>query len=252
MSGIFFTALTQPLFNLLVFLYNVIPGHDLGISIILVTLIIKFAMFPLSLKSLKSQKALQDLQPKMDEIRKIHKDDQQKQSAELMKLYGEHKVNPLSSCLPLLIQLPILIGLYRVFTLGFHTENLSFLYPFVQNPGSLSTNFLGILNLSGPNQVMAVLAGLLQFVQAKMMQSRMKKDKANKALEVKPAVDKDGKKSAPDTTAISSMVNTQLTYVMPVVTAVIGFSLPAGLALYWVVSTLFAIGQQWYIMKKSA
>ncbi len=246
-SGIFFTALTQPLFNLLVFLYNLVPGHDFGVTIILITLIIKFALFPLSLQSIKSQKALQDLQPKMDELRKKYKDDQQKQSAELMKLYSEHKVNPLSSCLPLLIQLPILIALYQVFNFGFHAENLSSLYSFVHNPGALSTTLLGVVALNAPSKVLALVAGALQFVQSKMMQAQQKAKKASQPVVVGS---KDDKKPADP--GISSMVNTQLTYVMPVMTAVIGFSLPAGLALYWTVSTLFAIGQQWYIMRKTA
>jgi len=114
---IFNETLYRPLFSLLVWVYNTIPGHDLGIAIILVTIFLRIVLYPLSHKALKSQKALQELQPKIKEIQKKFKD-KQEQAKATMEFYKENKINPFSGCLPLLIQLPILIGLYRVFSHG--------------------------------------------------------------------------------------------------------------------------------------
>src|SRR3990167_1482780 len=132
MVELFNTLLTQPLFNLMVFLYNFIPGKDLGVSIIIMTFLIKLVLYPLASQSIKSQKALQELQPKMNEIKKKHKDDREAQARAMMELYKNEKVNPLSSCLPLLIQLPFLIAVFHVFNRGLHPESLGQLYSFIQ------------------------------------------------------------------------------------------------------------------------
>src|SRR3989344_1874792 len=107
MSELFNTLLYTPFFNLLVFLYNTAAFNDFGIAIILLTLIIRFILSPLSIKTFKSQKALNQLQPRIKEIQEKFKNEPQKQSQVIMELYKQHKVNPFSGCLPLLIQLPI-------------------------------------------------------------------------------------------------------------------------------------------------
>src|SRR6185369_17930108 len=116
----------RPILNLLVYLYNVLPGHDIGVVIILVTIVIRLILAPFMHKSLKSQKAMNALQPRLTELRDKHKNDKEAQAKAMMELYKEHKVNPLSSCLPLLIQLPILIALYQVLahSLRGHLEGL--------------------------------------------------------------------------------------------------------------------------------
>jgi YidC/Oxa1 family membrane protein insertase len=108
--AIFTTLVVQPILNLLVALYNFLPGNDLGIAIILLTIIVKAILYPLTMAQIKQQRALQSLQPKVDEIRKRLKDDKEAQAKELTELYKREKVNPASSCLPLLIQLPFFIG----------------------------------------------------------------------------------------------------------------------------------------------
>jgi YidC/Oxa1 family membrane protein insertase len=180
-------------------------------------------------KSLKSQKAMADLQPKLNSIRETHKTDKEAQAKAMMELYKEHKINPFSSCLPLLIQLPILIALYQVFSkaLGNH---LSGLYSFVQRPEVIEPYFLSVLDLSKPSPVLAIMAGALQFWQSKMMMPKAG--------------------AAQDSTAKAMQVQT--TYVLPVISIVIAWTLPAGLPLYWVVTTLFAIGQQYYIQRSQA
>jgi YidC/Oxa1 family membrane protein insertase len=219
------TFIYQPIFNFLIWLHNVIPGHDIGIAIIVLTLVTRFLLVPLTLKQIKSQKALQDLQPKMDEIKRKYKDDKEKQSKELMKFYQENKVNPLASCLPLLIQLPILFALYRAFMAGLSTSGFEVLYPFVARPETINPMFLGLVDLSQKNLTLAILAGATQFIQSKMLMPKKK------------------------TKDMAGMMSKQMTYFMPVMTVFIAMSLPAGLALYWLVTTLFAIGQQYFIMK---
>ena len=105
MAYIFNAIIYLPLYNLLVFVYDVLPFHDFGVAIIVVTLLIKFALFPLSKKQIESQKKMQEMQPKIKEVQNKHKDDKEKQSRALMELYKEHKTNPFSGCLPMVAQL---------------------------------------------------------------------------------------------------------------------------------------------------
>jgi len=219
-------AIYRPLLNLLVFFYNVIPGHDIGVVIILVTILIRLALAPSFHKSLKSQRAMNMLQPKLNEMRERHKDNKEAQAKAMMELYKEHKINPLSSCLPLLVQLPFLIALYQVFSKALH-NNLAGLYSFVNNPGTINPKFLGLVDLGVPNIIFGVIAGLAQFWQSKLMMP---------------------KTAGADTTA--KALQLQTTYVLPVISVIIAIKLPAGLPLYWIVTTLFAVAQQYYIMRQ--
>jgi YidC/Oxa1 family membrane protein insertase len=225
MIQLYTTIIYQPILNLLVWVYNLLPGHDIGIAIILLTLFIRLILAPFMHKSLKSQRSMTALQPKIAELREKHKEDQQEQAKQMMALYKEHNVSPFSSCLPLIIQLPILIALYQVFAKALK-GNLTGLYHFVSNPGTIDPNFLGFINLSQPNIVFAILAGIAQFGQSWMIskwQSKTGSDNTMKAL------------------------NIQMLYILPLVSIFIAWRLPAGLPLYWIVTTLFAIGQQMYI-----
>ncbi len=235
--NIFFTVLYQPLFNLLVWLYDVIPGQDMGLAIIALTVIIRFVLLPMSGQSLKSQKAMQDLQPKIDEVKARTKDNKEAQAKELMELYKREKVNPLSSCLPMIVQLLVLIALYRVLSAGLNSGSLDALYPFVHNPGHLDAYFFHAVDLATPNIVLAVLAGIVQFFQAKMMIT----NRPPKAVQGTPG--------AKDETMMTAM-NRSMLYFMPIITVVIGARLPGGLALYWFISNLFMVIQQTVVFKK--
>jgi len=230
----FQTFFYQPILNLLVFLYNIIPGNDLGVAIILLTIIIKLILLPLSKKSLQSQKALQDLQPKIEEIKNKYKDKKEEMSKAMMQLYKENKVNPLSSCLPLLIQMPFLFAVFRVFRNGLNGESLNLVYSFIYKPDSIHYISFGFLNLSEKNIVLAILAGAAQFWQAKMMSTK------------KPAIKSDGSKDE----SMAAIMNKQMLYFMPVLTVMIAAQFPAGLALYWLVTTLLTVVQQLYLMRK--
>ncbi len=234
--GIYETFLYQPIFNALVFLYNNIPGNDVGLAIIVLTVIIKLVLFPFSLQSLKSQKALQSLQPKLDELKKKHKDNKEAMTKEMMELYKKEKVNPFSSCLPLLIQLPFLIAVYQVFRSGLTSDNFELLYPFVANPGHINSMFLGFMDLSQPSIYLAVLTAAVQFWQSKMM---MAKRPPQKLRDKKGAKDED----------MAAVMNKQMLYFMPIITIIIGASLPSGLILYWFITTLLTVAQQFYFLR---
>ncbi len=230
----FQTLFYEPILNLLIFLYNIVPANDLGIAIILLTIIIKLLLFPLSKKSLKSQKSLQELQPKIEELKKKHKNDKEGMSKAMMSLYKEHKVNPFSSCLPLLIQLPFLFAVFKVFREGFEDGILDLIYPFITRPESIDYISFGFLDLAAKNMVIAVLAGVAQFWQSKMM--------LTKKAPIKTSGAKDENMMA--------VMNKQMLYMMPVFTVFIAMSFPAGLALYWLVTTLLTGLQQVYLFNQ--
>lgn len=243
MSQLFTTIFVQPILNLLVWLYAVIPGQDIGLAIILLTIVVKVILYPLTLAQIKQQRALQDLQPKIDEIRKRLKDDKDGQAKELMALYAKEKVNPAASCLPLLIQLPVFIGLYRALSVGLESKSLNLLYPFVPNPGHINTTFLGFFDLTTPNYVLAIAAALVQFWQTRQI---LKKPAATITSPPPEVAKSEGAKDE----SMATIMNKQMMYMMPVVTAVIGFSLPGGLTLYWLVMSLLTVLQQWMVMRK--
>jgi len=236
-SSIFHTILYQPLFNLFVGLYNFLPGHDVGLVIIVVTVLLRLVVYPLTSSSIKAQRSLQELQPKLEALKKQYANEQQKLAQATMELYRNNKVNPFASCLPLLIQLPILIALYWVMRDGLASTNLSgSLYPFVSNPGVINPISFGFFNLSKPNVILAILAGVAQFLQAKTMNRQVPPKEAG-------AGGKDEN--------MMVIMNKQMLYMMPIMTVLIGFSLPAGLTLYWFWSTLLMALQQYYLSKKN-
>jgi YidC/Oxa1 family membrane protein insertase len=235
-TSAFNAILYRPLLNGLILLYEFLPGHDFGVAIIVLTILIKFILYPLGAQGVKSQKILSELQPKIKEIQSKYKNNKEEQTKMLMALYKEKKVNPFAGCLPLLIQLPILFALYRVFWKGFKLEQTAgLLYSFVPNPGVINTFFLGVINLANPNFILALLAGIFQFFQVKMASPQVKsKSEKNQASN------------------FSQAMQNQMQYFMPAFTVIILFRLPSAIGLYWVVVTLFTIIQQYFIFKKSA
>src|SRR3989339_48804 len=173
--GFFFAVFYQPIFNLLVFLYNTVALRDMGLAIIGLTLIVRLILYPLSKQSIKSQKSLQSIQPEIERIKEKYKDDKEKMGPELMALYKEKKVNPFSTCLPLLIQLPFLFAIYQVFFNGLTKDDAtSALYSFIPNPGILNPLAFGFFDLSEKSILVAILAGLAQYWQSKMLMGKNK------------------------------------------------------------------------------
>ncbi len=232
--NLFDVALYQPLFNILIVLYQYLPGRDFGVAVIALTVLIRLLLYPLVAESIRVQKITTQIQPKVKEIQEKYKNDKEKQALLTMELWKEYKVNPLSSFLFLLIQLPILWALYRVFWNGFKDGALAMLYGFVPSPGIINPMFFGLIDLSRSYPAFAVAAGILQYFQVKMMLPKPVEDKKEKS----------------QTEQFASMMQTQSLYVFPVITVVIFWGLPAALGLYWVVTSIFSIIQQYYILKK--
>ena len=226
MGTLYTEILYRPLFNAVVFLYDILPGHDFGFAIIALTTIIRVLFFPLSIKTVRSQKALSQLNPKIQEIKQRFKNDKSAQSVETMKLYKENNINPLAGCLPLLIQLPILIGLYQAFIAGLKPENLNMLYGFVSNPGVVNKISFGFLDITAKMPLLAIFAGAAQFVQAWATKAQNQGLSPNKEM---------------------AALNSQMLYFFPIMIIVIGWNLPAGLVLYWITTTGFSILEQLYI-----
>jgi len=226
MGTLYTEILYRPLFNAVVFLYDILPGNDFGLAIIALTAVIRILFFPLSIKTVRSQKELNQLNPKIKEIKERLKGDSATQSAEIMKLYKEHNINPLAGCLPIIIQLPILIALYQAFIAGLKPENLSMLYGFVSNPGEINKISFSFIDITSKMPILAIFAGGAQFVQAWATKAQNQGASLNKEM---------------------AALNSQMLYFFPIMIIVIGWNLPAGLILYWITTTIFSILEQLYI-----
>jgi YidC/Oxa1 family membrane protein insertase len=233
----FNTLLVQPLFNILAVIYAYLPGHDLGIAIIIFTILVRLALWPLVNKQLHSQRALQELQPEIARIRSEAKGDKTLEGKLTMELYKEKEINPFASFLPLLIQLPIFLALFVVFKDIVNPDEIAKLaYPWVAQLPSIqsvissgepiNTTFLGFINLANPSWLLAAVAGVLQFIQTKQLLP---------------------KHNASDSAA---QVTKGMTYIFPFVTFFVGLSLPGALALYWGAGSAMAILQQTLILRK--
>lgn len=234
MKELFEALLYHPFFNLLIALYVLLPIHDLGVAIIILTVLVKFLLWPVSWQQLKAQKGLQDLQPKIKALQQQYKDDKQALGLAQMKLFTEHKINPLTSCLPSLVQIPFLIALFYTFINGLKNHDMSILYPFVHAPSIFQETFLGTFSLTANHNIpLAVVVGAAQFVQAWMLLPK-------KEAHVKGSGDED----------MAAMMNKQMTYMMPLMTGYFSYMFPSGLGLYWVTHSLLSIVQQWYFLRK--
>lgn len=234
-ESIFLPFIIEPLFNLLILIYSLIPGHDFGVAVIVLTFVIRIVLWPLLSKQIHQQKTMKELAPEVAKIKKQTKGNREKEAQMLMELYKEKGISPFGPFKPLLMQFPILLGLFsvlrRVFQEGeiaertytFITDNSSFAANLVANPEPLHPYFLNIIDLSTPQVSMAIFAAAAQFFQAKMMAPDMPKNDAQKAA-------------------------SKAIYILPVITFVFSLSFPGALALYWGMGSLISLFQQKLIM----
>ncbi len=225
-SYLFNTFFYQPLFNGLIFLYNIVPGHDMGISIIILTILIRLVIWPLTNKGIKNQKVLNKIQPQIEEIKKRFKNNKEEQAKALMALYSENKISPFAGLLPIIIQIPIIIALWRVFLNSVNLD-LGSLYSFISAPATVQVVFLGVVDLSQRSMVLAVISGALQYFQTKMVMPPKKENASSKSSD------------------FGQIMAKQMLYLGPVLSIVIFWSLPAALPLYWIVVSLLTIFQQY-------
>jgi len=246
-----------PLFNLLIFIYALLPGHDLGVAIILFTVTIRFVLWPVLRKQIHQQKAMRELQPEIAKIKKKAKGNRQKESTMMMELYKEREINPLASLGPLLIQLPILITLFIMLRNLFQIESpealtdllqqdlygfiheIGFVSDLISNPGRFNTMFFGVIDLQESNILLAATAGLGQFMQSRILQP---KDDDAKTLRSILSDAKEGKEVKPSEQNAAMMRSASK--FLPILTFVFAYNLPAALALYWTTSSVVASLQQ--------
>ncbi len=226
------TVFYNPLYNLLMFFVSIAPGHDLGVAVILLTILVKIVLFPLSKKAIVSQFKLKLIQPQIDAI-KATVTDKQEQAKQTFALYKKEGVNPFSSCVVLLIQLPILFALYYVFLSGLQVTNTSILYSFVHAPEQINNLFLGLVDMTKPNIIFGILAGITQFIQLRYQP----------IAQDKPANENDMQ------AMMAYNMTKQMKYVLPVVIIVVSIKLPSALALYWVVSNVITLIQEQMIKR---
>jgi YidC/Oxa1 family membrane protein insertase len=212
---------------------GIIPWADMGLVIIIFTSLVKLALFPLSQKSVRTQAKMKELEPKINAIKDKFKDKQQ-QAMKTMELYKEEKLNPFSGILLIFVQIPIIFALYFIFLRGGLPEiNTEILYSFVSSVKNVNMNFLGLVNVAEKSLILAILAGLTQFVQARFATPKTKPKKANATL---------GEDFA-------RSMSLQMKYVFPFIVFLIAYNISAAIAIYWTTSNLFMIGQELYVRR---
>lgn len=237
--SIFDLVLVQPLLNILMAFYALIPGHDFGVAVILLTILVRLAIWPLVTKQLHSQRAMQQMAPEIAKVKEKAKGDRQKETEMLMELYKERGTSPFAPILPLLVQLPIFIALYSVLRNSVHVDEIAkFAYGFVahlpavaaviSHKASFSPSLLGLIDLTKSSIVLAIAAAGAQFYQTRQLQP----------------------KNQPMDDQAKMMAG--MTYIFPVITALVALSLPSALALYWTVTSLVAIYQQHVVLLRDA
>ena len=230
MAYLFHAAFYNPIYNILVALVAYIPGGDVGIAVIIMTLLIQFILLPFSLAAARTQAAMKTLEPKLKELKETHKGDKEKEAVATLELYRAERVNPFASILMLLIQLPVMLALYWVFRYEpFSTIDHIRLYSFTPVPHTVSLYFLGFVNIAGKSLVLAAIAGFAQYILATLTPS--------------PAT---GGTSG----EFANALNIQMRYVFPVLIAVIAYSTSTAVALYFVTINISRAVQQYYVNKR--
>jgi len=218
----------QPLFNVLIFVYNVIPTHDLGGAVVLLVALVRLMLWPLFENATKSQLLVSKIQPDIQRIQREFKSDQVRQTQELLALYKQYGFNPFASFAALLVQLPVLFALYRVFFTGIGQARFDWLYAWVANPGHLNTMFLGLVDLAKPSTPFVGIAGILLAVQVFMMARKQKTSQKSSQQAVSRA----------------------MLWMSPILTIVILIPLPSVITLYMAATTIVSIGQQYFIEQR--
>lgn len=224
--------LITPITQVLIFFYG-LTGHNFGLAILLLTLVIRGILVPITIPSLKSAKKMQELKPKLDRLKDKYKNDKQKLQLAQLELYKQEGINPAAGCLPQIAQLLVLISLYQVFIKIINGNQI--------NGEPLNLSFLW-LNLSKPDPfyILPVLAAVTQLVLSLMMMSGL--ESHVQAPKVKAA-----KKKEEDNLEMAQSMQQQMLFIMPAMTGLIALKFPSGLALYWVATTVFSLVQQYII-----
>lgn len=263
----FTTLIVQPIFNLLSLIYALLPGHNFGIAIIIFTIVVRLLMWPLVKKQLHQAKAMRKLQPELKKIKKAAAGNRQKESLMMMELYRERGINPFASLGPLLLQLPIFIGLYSGLQRVVKDANqiVEFSYPFVQNlPGmqevagnihKFDETLFGMVDLTRaalssdglylPAFVIVVSSVLMQYYQAKQL---MPVDKDAKTL--RQILKAAGEGQQADQSEVNAAIGRSMKFLLPALMFVFTIGIASALSLYWLVGGIVAYIQQAIVLGK--
>lgn len=222
------TFIYEPLYNALLYIASLLPGADIGLGVIVLTIIVRIILLPLSKKMIRGQFMMRKLEPKIRLI-KDKKLTKEEESRQLFDLYKQEHINPFSGCLLLLIQLPILIALYTVFARSIvQPEHI---YSFISSDG-LNPLFLGLIDISKPFLPLAIASGIVQSVQAFLTPSPVQSSEQTFQAQ------------------LAKSMTFQTRFVLPIIIIIFANQLAAAVALYWVVGGLFSIAQEVYFRKK--
>jgi YidC/Oxa1 family membrane protein insertase len=232
MLAFFHTFISDPLYNGFIFLFDTLPFLDAGMIVIVFTIIVKLILLPLSIKASKAQLQMKSSEKDLQKLKEKYKNDKQQLGLKTMEYYKEKGINPFSGILILVIQIPILIGLYRVFLVsGLPEINKGLLYPFVGVPEQINMVFLGLINISEKSLILALLAGLTTYFQVSIANSRTKEELASQS-------------------DLARAMSSQMKYFLPVMMVIVGYTVSSAIAIYLIASNIFAIVQEWYIKTK--
>ena len=265
--NIFDLIIVQPIFNILIGIYSLIPGGDFGVALIIFTILVRLGLGPLVKKQLHQTKAMQKMQPELAKIKVAAKGNKQTESMMMMELYKKHDVSPFRSIGILFIQLPIFIALYQVIVMFTTQRNLvdKFTYDFMKglepvkeliaHPENFNENLFGFIDLtkvaisgSGINWILLVLVGLAVITQYLMSKQTMPKKNTTKKLRDIMSEAADGKQA--DQSEMNAIVMGKMTKVLPIMMFFVMMNLPGALVLYYTISNSVAILQQRSILKQ--
>jgi YidC/Oxa1 family membrane protein insertase len=234
------TFILEPIVNALIFFYSLF--NDMGIAIIILTILIRLILFPLSNKALITSRKIQEIQSKIDKIKQDFKNDKEKQAIETMKIYKEANINVVLPFLNIFLQILVLFALYKSLVISQNLNDvLPKLYSITPHPDNLTHKFLGLIDLSAPNVYFAFIAALATYWQIKISPS------------ASPQATQSNQKQGEfgEFKQMAQKMTKQLNLILPLITFLAASKFSSALSLYWIVSTLFTIGQEYYIKRKN-
>ncbi|MCD5382175.1 MAG: YidC/Oxa1 family membrane protein insertase [Candidatus Pacebacteria bacterium] len=240
MSSIWHTFFFDPVYNILIGCINLVPGGDVGVAIILTTIVVKVVLLPFSLKAARTQLALREIEPQLKDVKERLKDKREEQAREMMDLYKKAGINPFASILLLFIQIPIIIALYLAVISGggiaLPQINTALLYAFIPAPEVVHMLFMGLIDITTRSLPLALLAGVTQYIHTNLSLPKQEPRDPNKTPDFK------------DDFARSMQL--QMRYVMPVIIFIVAYTISAAVALYFTISNLTAIAQEYIVRRQ--
>lgn len=233
MSYLYHTLFFDPLYNALVVSFQIMPWVDVGIVVIMLTVLVRLILFPLSRKAVVTQVRMTEIAPELEKIKEKYKDKPEEQARQTLELYKEKGVNPFSGILVIIIQLPIILALYQIFIHFPGNIDPNLLYSFVSIPENINTKFLGLIDISGKSAVLALFAALSTFLQLHISSKGQKAPKGDSFSD-----------------NLTRSMQSQMKYFFPVIAFFISYKISGVIAVYWLATNLFSVAQDIYVRRR--